>query len=87
MFEHDNNGRDSYKGSGHSAFCLPNSLFSCADICNETSKKEGVADEANADAVGSIRQRRMLAVMSQCFDSIECITSGSTQRVSPDLLK
>ena len=38
-----------------------NSLFSCADICNEASKKEGVADEARMPLVASIN-RRMLAV-------------------------
>ena len=65
-----------------------NSLFSCADICNEASKKEGVADEANADAVGSIQSTaECWLFMSQCFDNIECITSGSSQRVFSDLLQ
>ena len=64
------------------------SLFSCGDVCNETAKKEGVADETNADAVGSIQAvAECWLLLSNCFESIANVTSGASQRVYSDILQ
>jgi hypothetical protein len=64
------------------------SLFSCGDICNEAAKKEGVSDETNAEAVGSIQAvAECWLLLSDCFEGIACITNGASQRVYSDILQ